>query len=44
MKSILSILIFCLMLLGLMYGAILEVENNAVYEKHHGGHYDMATD
>lgn len=32
------------MLLGLMYGAILEVENNAVYIQHHGGHYDMATD
>ena len=44
MKAIISTAIFCLMLLGLMYGAILEVENNAVYEKHHGGQYDMATD
>lgn len=42
MKLILSAIIFCLMLLGLMYGAIKETEINAAYIQHHGGHYDMA--
>jgi hypothetical protein len=40
MKAVISTAIFCLMILGLMYGAILEVENNAVYIQHHGGQYD----
>lgn len=40
MKSILSILIFCAMLLGLMYGAIMEVEEGDAYIQHHGGQYD----
>jgi hypothetical protein len=39
-RTIILALLWGLMLLGLMYGAIMEAENNAIYEKHHGGQYD----